>query len=212
MPVDRYLKVYYSPEEPIDQVLVAMPARATASIDVECYGFTLPLLVSNLIAAHQRGVWVRVMNDRSQSAGAADHHALQLLVDAGIEVRVVESRSGAIDHLKNIVIDGRKGAADDGSFVGQGSFNFSSSAQGENNFMLVTNDPGVTWKAMQIFEDHWQHNPQRPEWQVAPTAPTQPAVTVAVAGVPPEAVAVTVAPQATGPLPAAASIEQGAPN
>ena len=195
MAIHRRRDVYYSPDDPVDQVLVALPDQGTASIDVEAYGFTHPTLVNALIAAKVRGVRVRVMNDRSQSQGASDRAALQRLVDAGVAVKVVESTRGGIDHLKNIIVDGDLGAMDDGSFVGYGSFNFSLGAESQDNVFVVDNDPGVVAEAVAKFAEDWAQNKQDAAWQIAPSA-SPPSVTVAVAGVPPEAVAVTVAPPA----------------
>ena len=237
MSIRRVRELYFSPDDDIRAVVENLPNLARASLHIEAYGFTDMVLVGNIIGAARRGVRVRLMNDHSQSAGPADRAALQALVDAGlpnIEVRVVESERGAIDHLKMIIVDGDLGAMDDASFVGSGSYNLSGGAEAQDNSYCVDNDPGAVAQALAKFSHDWTANKQDAAWQIVPTAslvdstrlPNEtpqaapqaapsapvPSVTVAVAGVPPEAVAVTVAPPVPGPLPAAASIEQGAPN
>jgi len=177
--VVRFRHVYYSPGDDIKSVLDALPNQAQRSLAIEIYGLTDLVLAANVIAASNRGVKVRVMNDRSQSAGPADRKVLQMLVDAGsvngnIEAKVVESERGAIDHLKLIVVDPDDGALADTSGVGYGSYNFSDGAQRQDNIYVYTNDPGEVAQAIEKFEHDWQHNTCKPEWQVTPTSPAIP--------------------------------------
>lgn len=176
MPVIRFRHVFYSPGDDIKSVLDALPNQAQGSLAIEIYGLTDAVLVTNVIAASNRGVKVRVMNDRSQSAGPADHKVLQLLVDAGsingnIDVKVGSSERGAIDHLKLILIDPGDGALADTSGVGYGSYNFSDGAQKQDNIYVYTNDPGEVAQALDKFEHDWTHNTSKPEWQVKPSSP-----------------------------------------
>lgn len=169
MAVERFRRTYYSPEDNIKAVLDELPATATRSIEVEIYGLTDLAFIGALIVAAHRGVEVKAMNDRTQSAGPADHRALQLLVDAGITVKIVRSTHGAIDHLKLCIIDGAAGALDDASSVFYGSYNFSDSAEREDNIAVWSNDPGEVAQAMAKWEADWQHNEQRQEWQLVPS-------------------------------------------
>lgn len=174
MPTLRYRNVYFTPEDDVQTLVETLPDRATSSLAMEIYGLTDLALIDHLVAAADRGVQIRVMNDRSQAAGAADHHALQRLVDAGartgrIAVKVVESSRGAIDHLKVITIDGDHGALADSSAVLYGSDNFSASAQRQDNVAVLTNDPGEVDRAIRKFDTDWSGNIAKPEWQIAPT-------------------------------------------
>lgn len=157
-------------------ILDALPQTAQHSIDVEIFGLTDVVLITNIIAAANRGVLVRVMNDHTQESGPADKHAVQLLVDAGsvngnITVKVGASEHGAIDHLKNLIIDGVDGAMADTSGVFYGSYNFSDSAQKQDNLAVFTNDPGEVQQALDKFNHDWQFNHCKPEWQPTPTHP-----------------------------------------
>jgi phosphatidylserine/phosphatidylglycerophosphate/cardiolipin synthase-like enzyme len=191
--VHRYRQILFTPGDDAKSVLDALPTTAQRSCLVEIYGLTDLALVGNLIGAANRGVRVRVMNDRSQSAGPADKHALQMLADAGavngnIAIKIVESELGAIDHLKLIIIDDVDGALADTSAVGYGSYNFSGNfeagkrpggAQAQDNVFVVENDPGAVAQAIAKFEHDWQHNKQLPAWQITPTHPPIAAVTPA---------------------------------
>jgi phosphatidylserine/phosphatidylglycerophosphate/cardiolipin synthase-like enzyme len=172
MAVERWRRVYYTPEDDVKSVLDRLPGTARRSIAVEIYGFTDQVFADGLIAAARRGVWVRVLNDRTQAAGPHDRAVLQRLVDTAaaeqlpIAVRVVESERGAIDHLKLVLIDDEAGALDDASSVAYGSYNFTDSAQRQDNVFVWTNDPGECARAFAKFEHDWEHNIARPEWQI----------------------------------------------
>lgn len=167
----------YTPGDDVKSTLDALPNGAARSIDIEIYGLTDVLMIEAVIAAAKRGVHVRVNNDRTQSSGRADKAALQMLVDAGlpsIEVRVTESERGAIDHLKLLILDGEDGAMADSSTVAYGSYNFSDGAQQQDNVLAVTNDPGEVQQAMDKFDHDWDHNIQKPDWQIQPSAGVKP--------------------------------------
>jgi phosphatidylserine/phosphatidylglycerophosphate/cardiolipin synthase-like enzyme len=198
MSVHRYRTVLYTPGDDAKSVVDALPTTALKSVLVEIYGLTDLALVGNIIGAANRGVSVRVMNDRSQSAGPADKHALQMLADAGavngnIAIKIVESELGAIDHLKLIIIDDVDGALADTSAVAYGSYNFSGNAepgkrpagaQSQDNVLCVTNDPGEVAQAIAKFEHDWLHNKQQEAWQIHPTHPP---IAAAAPAVTPEA-------------------------
>ena len=171
MAVIRFRQTHYTPEDDVKGLVDGLPDHATKSVDVEIYGLTDIVLVNGLIQAHRRGVRVRVMNDRTQSAGPRDHEALQMLVDAGVTVKVVESVHGAIDHLKNIIIDADDGPLADTSSVLYGSYNFSAASQKQDNLACWTNDPGEVEQAIKKFELDWDRNRQEESWQIRPSHP-----------------------------------------
>ena len=167
MPVVRWEQTHFSPGDDIKSLLDSIPSYAKSSIDVEIYGFTDMELVATLISAKQRGVLVRINADRSQAAGASDNLALQKCVDAGLVVKVTESTRGAIDHLKMLIVDP---LSDETGSVLKGSYNFSNSAEQQDNFVEWSNDPGKVSQALAKFEDDWVHNKQDPAWQLALSA------------------------------------------
>jgi hypothetical protein len=186
MSVVRFRHTLYSPEDDVRSVIDALPLTAKHSLDCEMFGLTDLAFVANVVTAANRGVLVRVFNDRRQAGGPADKHALQILVDAGavngrIQVKVGSSVHGNLDHLKNTIIDGADGALADTSALATGSYNLSNQSQLQDNIFIYTNDPGEVQQALEKFERDWSGNEQRPEWQVQPThppiAPSQPAST-----------------------------------
>ncbi|MDG6937787.1 MAG: hypothetical protein JRN42_04510 [Nitrososphaerota archaeon] len=167
--IESFARTYFTPEDDVKSVVDGLPASASRSLDVEIYGLTDMVLVGRIAEAADRGVAVRVMNDRSQAAGPADARALRVLAQAkGVEVRVVESERRRIDHMKAMVVDGALGAVDGGSSVAWGSYNFSDGAQDQDNALRHTNDAGEVARFMAKFDHDWADNVAKPEWQVQP--------------------------------------------
>jgi len=170
--IERWRRTYYTPEDDVRAVLLRLPGEARHTLDCECYGLADEAFVAALIAAGRRGVAIRVMCDRTQSAGPADRAVLQALVDAnlpGLAVRIVESTQHRIDHLKMLILDGVDGALADSSSVWNGSYNFSAAAEQQDNYATWDNDPGLVAQAVAKFRRDWTQNPARPEWQILPT-------------------------------------------
>jgi hypothetical protein len=69
-----------------------------------------------------------------------------------------------------------------------GSYNFSASAQKQDNIAVYTNDPGEVQQAMDKFAHDWDANEQKTEWQITPTHP--PIAAVAPAATPEASAAV----------------------
>ncbi len=159
MPVTITDVTYFAPYDDVPTALVGLVNSALRTIHIDIYGFTYGPLMDALIAAHQRGVTVNVVADHTQAEGRAERPQLQRLVDAGIALLVGTSSRGAIDHSKYVVIDA--------SVVGFGSFNFSASAESQDNTFSVRSDAGI----VQAFLRNWQqvHDDaagKHPEWQV----------------------------------------------
>jgi phosphatidylserine/phosphatidylglycerophosphate/cardiolipin synthase-like enzyme len=145
----------------VSDALVALANEATTSIHIDVYGFTYVPLMDVLIAKHQAGVTVNVVADHSQAEGTAELPQLQRLVSAGIEVLIGVSSRGGIDHSKYLVVDDR--------VVGFGSFNFSLSAESQDNTFSIRSDAGL----VAAFLANWQKvhddaSGKHPEWQLKP--------------------------------------------
>lgn len=170
MPVIVKDETHFAPYDDVASVLLALAHQATESIHIDIYGFTYGPLMDELIAAHQRGIHVRVVADHTQAEGTAEKPQLQRLVNAGIEILVGTSSRGAIDHSKYLIVDGDLGPQAPESCVGFGSFNFSESARAQDNTFSVRSDAGL----VAAFLANWQrvHDDaagKHPEWQLAPT-------------------------------------------
>ena len=138
------VSVGFSPEGSAQQLVINTLNSAHKSINLMGYSFTSPEVVKALIAAKRRGVDVRVVLDSKGNQGRASVAAINLLVNAGIEVRTIDKYK--IMHDKVAIIDGVT--------TQTGSFNYSRAAQRSNseNVVVMRNMPEVA----QFYLAHWQ--------------------------------------------------------
>lgn len=133
------ITVCFSPPQPggcdPTATVVGSIAAARARIRVQIYALTARPIVAALIAAHRRGVDVRVIVDRSQlTEDQHDARAVARLVAADVPV-LVDTVPGLM-HDKIMLIDSRA--------VLTGSFNYTWSAEHKNaENLLVLRDPAV---------------------------------------------------------------------
>ena len=163
MPISRVDETHFAPYDDVPSRLLALASGALREILIDIYGFTFAPLMDVLIAKHLAGVLVRCVCDYSQAQGNAEKVQLQRLVDAGIDVLITESIHGAIDHSKYIVVDRQ--------IVGFGSFNFSASAEKQDNTFSVRNDADlIDWFVQNWVRVHDDGFGKHPEWQIHATA------------------------------------------
>jgi cardiolipin synthase len=84
--------------------LYAQTAAATKSIDMEMYELDDPVEEAALLAAHRRGVNVRVLLDAAYELRTANEPAYAHLRAGGVQVRF--GRSSIIFHIKTTTFDG----------------------------------------------------------------------------------------------------------
>ncbi|EWG67621.1 MULTISPECIES: phospholipase D family nuclease [unclassified Enterobacter] len=134
----------FSPEGTALQLVITTIETAQQEIRLMGYSFTSPVVVRALIGAKRRGVDVRVVLDERANTGKASVAAMNLLVNAGIPVRTVNSFK--ILHDKVLITD-RKNTQ-------LGSFNYSTSADRSNseNVLVIRDDAEVAG----IYLQHWQ--------------------------------------------------------
>jgi phosphatidylserine/phosphatidylglycerophosphate/cardiolipin synthase-like enzyme len=113
----------------LEAALLGFLDRATATINISLYGLNRQSVVDSLVAAHNRGVTVRVVGDDD---AATDEYAssYQALRNAGISV--ITDTSSYIQHNKFVVIDAQ--------VVWTGSTNFTDTGLtlNANNGMVIT--------------------------------------------------------------------------
>jgi len=96
------------PDDTINSILDPINA-AKRSLNIRMFLFTDPTLLKAVIAARQRGVYVRVMLNPARRDGHSENEgARKLLTHAGVEVRD-SSPNFAVTHQKSMVIDDELG-------------------------------------------------------------------------------------------------------
>ena len=125
LPAQGTLEAVFSPWDDIEGLLLDVISKAREQLLLQAYMLTSKTLTTALIAAHQRGVDVRVLLDGAR-LGQSGRDCLAMLRSAGITVALETRYKNA--HNKVIIID----AATDNATVITGSYNFTWSAQHSN--------------------------------------------------------------------------------
>ncbi len=123
----------FSPHQGATALVVRTIAGATRSIHVAAYEFTSRPIADALIAAHDRGVDVEVVADKSQRKSKASK--IPVLRQHSIATRINDHYH--ILHDKFMVIDG--------AVLELGSFNYTASAENSNaeNVLVIHDSPAV---------------------------------------------------------------------
>ena len=142
------IEVAFSPEAGAEALVLKVISSARQSIQWAGYSFTSPAVVRGLIDAKRRGVNVKVLLDDKGNRGQASVAAMNLIVGAGIPLRVVSVY--AIHHDKYIVVDGKH--------TETGSFNFSQAAAKSNseNVLVIWDNPTVAERYLSQWESRWR--------------------------------------------------------
>ncbi len=126
------VEVMFSPEDRVAARLVSLLRGAEESIEVMAYSFTSDALAEAMLDRSRAGVAVRGVFDQGQAkASGAEYERLK---QAGLDVRL--ESSPALLHHKVIIVDGET--------VVTGSYNFTRSAEEENDeALLILHDPAL---------------------------------------------------------------------
>ena len=121
------------------------PGRA---ILVQAYSFTSTPIAKALVEAHERGVQITVILDKSNKTDR--YSAADFVRNAGIPVYI--DAEHAIAHNKIMLIDGRT--------ILTGSFNFTKQAEKSNaeNLLVIKDRPDLFNKYYANFQTHLGHS------------------------------------------------------
>lgn len=161
------VELRFSPQDdPIRDGVRPLVKHARKKIDIAVFFLTHKHLVDDLIAAHGRGVQIRVILDATGARNEYSKH--ELLRAAGIPVKV-ENWGGKM-HMKSAAIDGQ--------VVIAGSMNWTSSGEYNNDEnTLLLRSPVLAEQYHAFFERTWAALPETlltvnpdPESQLSTTA------------------------------------------
>ena len=152
--VDNWWQVYFTTpgqeSSEIPDALVDLIDQAQRSIYIAAFEFNLDAIAQALIAAKERGVFVKWVTDDKHGIEADSeegHGQFAQLKQAGIEVRD-DGRSGLM-HNKFIIIDNE--------IVWTGSTNLTTNGiQRNNNNVIVMRSPEVAAIYKQEFKEMWR--------------------------------------------------------
>jgi phosphatidylserine/phosphatidylglycerophosphate/cardiolipin synthase-like enzyme len=143
--VQGSVEPYFSAGQGIEWIVEHEIDNAVKRIDVAVYTFTSRPLAQALVDAQERGVRVRVILDPSNASG--DYSKAAYLVNNGIDVRT--EKGAGLMHHKFVLIDD--------SVLITGSFNWTASAEAENdeNILLLKGFPATCRSYSREFERIW---------------------------------------------------------
>ncbi len=150
---------YFSPDGGVTKAIGKELRGARRSIDVAVYVLSSPALATDLVAAHKRGVRVRVVLDARMSrrwsqAGELEEHEVPLR--RLVVPRKASDHSDPSFHHKFAVIDGET--------VLTGSFNWTVMAEERNHEnLLVIRNADLAETYTKVFEQAWALAGDTPE-------------------------------------------------
>ena len=138
-------EVCFTPAQPCLPLIVRKIDAAAQCIYLQAYGLTSRAIAQALIRAHQRGVRVYVLVDKSQKNDTRSQFAK--LVSAGISLRI--DTKPAIAHNKVMIIDQK--------ITLTGSYNWTEGAEHRNaeNILVVDNVP-LAKAYLDNFKSRWK--------------------------------------------------------
>ncbi|THF61456.1 phospholipase D family protein [Pseudothauera nasutitermitis] len=148
LPARGSVEVAFSPADDPEKVLVGVVDAARRSVHVQAYVFTSRPLAAALVAAHRRGVAVRVLADARMHQGG--RNALPTLLEAGIPVAFETAYAAA--HNKVLIVD----ADGPGCAVVTGSYNFTWSASQRNaeNILVLRDHCELAATYLRNWQEH----------------------------------------------------------
>ena len=150
---DAEVVTWFSPQDrTLSRGVATLVARAKHKINAGVFFLTSKVLTADLIAAHNRGVEVRVIVDATSAQNGYTKH--EILRESGIPVKV-ENWGGKM-HMKSASIDGE-------FFIG-GSMNWTSAGEytnDENSLLIRSRRLASQFDG--YFEHLWESIPER--WQ-----------------------------------------------
>ena len=139
--------VYFSPTGGCTQAITSELNKAKSSILVQANSFTSAPIAKGLVAAHERGVKIEIILDKSNLT--AQYTSGPFVAKAGIPTKIDSVHD--IAHNKVMRIDEE--------IVNTGSFNFTKSAEDKNaENLLVIRDKATAEKYIKNWQDHEGHS------------------------------------------------------
>lgn len=142
--IDSTRKTYLTPYDDAQTPLVDLLLNAKKKIRMADYSYNLANLTAALIHAHQMGVDVSLVLDKSQAGGKTEVPEIAQLKAAGVPMVIGSSSKGKIMHCKFVVVDDTTTAS--------GSYNYTGTAELEDNFEDIEVNP----TRAAAFTAYWQ--------------------------------------------------------
>ncbi len=147
-PISREMHFYLAPQHNIKTPLLDLVRNAKKTIHIEIYGFALPELSAELIAAKKRGIDVKILFDSVQAGGVKERALVNDIKAAGITCAIGRSPGHQIRHSKFMIVDS--------VYCEVGSLNYSNSAFLQNNTVQILKDEAIAELLIRDFEENFK--------------------------------------------------------
>jgi phosphatidylserine/phosphatidylglycerophosphate/cardiolipin synthase-like enzyme len=149
VPATGRIEVLFTPWDDAEGALLREIGQARQSIRMQAFLLTSRNIARALIAAHERGVAVRVLADREMVA-RGDNSRVPDLHSTGIEVRLETRYASAHNKILLIDVEGNN------PVIITGSYNFTYSAQARNaeNVLILRDNPALA----RAYLANWQRH------------------------------------------------------
>lgn len=147
---DDPMEYYFSRTSttPLDEKLISQINHAHKTLDIAIYTITKKEIVNAIIAAHERGVTVRLICDKDQIHTPSEHDDILNFQSHNIPIKI-NSHAGLM-HLKLTIIDHH--------IVLFGSYNYTKAATIYNDELLVIiQDASIAQAFTRQFDSMWQN-------------------------------------------------------
>lgn len=144
------IEIYFSPQDKSSLRIVQLIKNAQKYIYVPTFLITHTEISKELIAAHKRGIDIKILMDANNVYTKNTKH--QVLRENGIPVKI-ENYAGKL-HSKTMIIDDK--------YIIMGSMNFSNSGENKNdeNTIIITN-PRLAQSYKNFFNYLWEIIPDK---------------------------------------------------
>jgi mitochondrial cardiolipin hydrolase len=96
----RAVEVYFTPGTACEDQIISAINGAKSEVVAAVYSINNQRIITALVAAHKRGIKIRILTDRTQAAGSSSK-----LVDAGVNLKIHSKHK--IEHNKFVVADSK---------------------------------------------------------------------------------------------------------
>lgn len=146
------IQVFFTPGDDAAGNIIKAINGARQQVLVQAFSFTHPGIAQALIAAHRRGVDVRLIADQEQTRRIR-RNQIATIAAAGVPVWLDAEHNGA--HNKVMIIDADSANIADVGVI-TGSYNFTNAAQYRNaeNVLLIRANRALT----KAYQSNWQRH------------------------------------------------------
>lgn len=129
-----------------EKALIDVINSSAQTLDIAIYSLTHPEIVASIKEAKKRGVAVRIISDKIQSAGKSQTEAMKLLGSASIPMKI--NKHSGLMHLKVTIADKK--------IATTGSYNYSKAASTDNDeVLMVIHNEDIAKSFTEQFERMW---------------------------------------------------------